>query len=62
MNMAIYLESDPLDLLAHAPNLVGELAALVTRDGSGDNSTADTASTSERDLGRNVDVGDYRGR
>ena len=55
------LERNPLNLLPHAPDLVRELAALVTRDGGGDDRAAHTAGAAESDLGGDVDVGDWEG-
>lgn len=53
------LERNPLDLLPHAPDLVRELATLVTGNRGSDDGAADTAGTAERDLRRDVDVRDW---
>lgn len=52
------LDHESLNLILQAPDLVHEITGLVGGDASGDDGSADTASTAESGLRWDVDVGD----
>jgi hypothetical protein len=52
------LNQQPLYFVLDGSDLALQLRSLVGGDRGGDDATADTASTAERDLGRDEDVGD----
>ena len=52
-----HLDLETLDLVLEGPDLAHEVTGFVGRDGTGDDSTGDTAGAAEGHLGGDVDVG-----